>query len=160
MSNSKPDALSRQFPGDGVPGAAEDTILPPSCLVAPVTWDTEQRVMAALENQPGPSTYPPDWLFVPAELQSFCSNRFWCPALVRDTHQFVLACCTCCRSKPSNLAPAGLRHPLPVPHRPWSRVFLDLAGLVTCEQPFAVLHLSIPPPGLNVFCGWSMHITP
>uniref|UniRef100_A0A674PJ94 Uncharacterized protein n=1 Tax=Takifugu rubripes TaxID=31033 RepID=A0A674PJ94_TAKRU len=68
--NVKPDALSHQFLGTEDTALNPDTILPAPCLVASLTWEVEERVKAALENQPGPSSCPPDRLFVPDGLRS------------------------------------------------------------------------------------------
>ena len=68
--NVKPDALSRQFTEREESTANPDTILPSTCLVAPLTWEVEERVRSALVGHLGPSTCPPDRLFVPAALRS------------------------------------------------------------------------------------------
>ena len=52
-------------------------------------------------------------------------RRFWWSTLAEDTQSFVNACPTCNQHKPTLQAPAGLLHPLPVPHRPWSHISLD-----------------------------------
>ena len=52
-------------------------------------------------------------------------RRFWWSTLAEDTLSFVNACPTCNQQKPTLQAPAGLLHPLPVPHRPWSHISLD-----------------------------------
>ncbi|KAF7641342.1 hypothetical protein LDENG_00284500, partial [Lucifuga dentata] len=58
--NIKPDALSHQFQDEVESGPHSDAILPASCIVAPVSWEIEDKIKAALEDQPGPSTCPPD----------------------------------------------------------------------------------------------------
>lgn len=145
--NVKPDALSRQFAEreDSAPGP--DTILPTSISVASLTWEVEERVKAALEDQPDPSSCPPDCLFVPQTLRSdvlqwahssrltchpgiqrtreVLQQRFWWSTLEEDTQGFINACPVCNQHKPSHRAPAGFLQPLPVPHRPWSHISLD-----------------------------------
>ncbi|KAI3361597.1 hypothetical protein L3Q82_013737 [Scortum barcoo] len=68
--NVKPDALSRQFLKDEDVTPCPDTIISPSHLVAPLTWEIEERVKATQEGQPGPSACPQNRLFVPPSLRS------------------------------------------------------------------------------------------
>lgn len=145
--NIKPDALSHQSAGIESPAQEPETILPSTTLVAPLTWEVEERVKAALEDQPSPSSCPPNRLFVPSALRSdvlqwahcsrltchpgiqrtkgFLQQRFWWATLEEDTREFVNACPVCNQHKPSHQAPAGLLQPLPVPHRPWSHISSD-----------------------------------
>ena len=60
--NTKPDALSRQFPEYPDETAETSTIVPASCLVASVTWEMEEKVRAASLNQTAPSSCPPTHL--------------------------------------------------------------------------------------------------
>jgi hypothetical protein len=46
--------------------------------------------------------------------------------MVPDISTFVAACTICEQNKTPRQAPAGLLQPLPVPHRPWSHIYLDL----------------------------------
>lgn len=55
--NIKTDALSWQFVGDEDPVEGPETIFPPPCVVASLTWDVEEKVQAATTGQPGPSSY-------------------------------------------------------------------------------------------------------
>lgn len=160
--NIKPDALSRQFPECSDEMVEPSTIIPASCLVASVTWEIEERVRAATEDQPGPSSCPPDRLFVPAHLRSdvlqwghasrltchpgiqrtrdFLRRRFWWSSLVEDVRDYVNACPVCNQNKTSRHPPAGYLHPLPVPHRPWSHISLDfVTGLPTSKGHTAIL---------------------
>ena len=57
MSSLK--ALSRQFMEKEEATANPDTILPSTCLVAPLTWEVEERVRTALGGHSGPSACPP-----------------------------------------------------------------------------------------------------
>ena len=72
--NVKPDALSLQFSEKEESTANPDTILPSTCLVAPLTWEIEERVRTSLGGHSGPSACPPDHLFVPAALRSDVLN--------------------------------------------------------------------------------------
>jgi len=160
--NIKPDALSRQFPECPDVTAEPSTIVPASCLIASVTWEIEERVRAATEDQPGPSSCPTDRLFVPAQLRSdvlqwghasqlschpgimrtrdFLQQRFWWSSLEEDVRSFVNACPVCNQNKSSRHPPAGFLHPLPVPQHPWSHISLDfVTGLPTSKGQTAIL---------------------
>lgn len=160
--NTKPDALSRQFQREGRPNRKSESILPESCLVAMVTWDIEERVREATEGQPGPSSCPPNRLFVPSTLRSevlqwahssrlachpgtqrtqhALRQRFWWPTLREDAQDFVKACPVCNQNKTPRQAPAGLLQPLPVPHRPWSHISVDfVTGLPSSRGNTVIL---------------------
>lgn len=145
--NKKPDALSRQFQGEGEEVTIPAPILPNSHLIASVTWQIEDRVRAALEDQPGPSTCPDNRLFVPKDLRPevlhwahtsrltchpgglrtirFLQQRFWWASLEEDVRAYVSACPVCSQNKSSHQSPAGLLQPLPIPYRPWSHISMD-----------------------------------
>lgn len=93
--NVKPDALSRQFLAKEEPASGPKTILPSSHRVASLTWEVEEKVKAALENQPGPSACPPDRLFVVSALRSDVlqwthSSRLTCHPGIQRTKEMVL----------------------------------------------------------------------
>ena len=145
--NIKPDALSRQFVVGEEDSPSPDNILPSPRVMAALTWGVEERVRAALEDHPGPSSCPQDRLFVPQELRTevlqwahdsrltchpgilrtkeVLQRRFWWATLNEDTRDFVNACPVCNQNKAPRRAPAGHLQPLPVPHRPWSHICLD-----------------------------------
>ncbi|KAI3364400.1 hypothetical protein L3Q82_010825 [Scortum barcoo] len=131
--NVKPDALSRQFLKDEDVTPCPDTIISHSHLVAPLTWEIEERVKAVQEGQPGPSACPQNRLFVPPcpppSLRSdvlqwahssrltchpgiqrtidVVRQRFWWATMNEDTRGgFVKACPVCSRHKSSHHAPA------------------------------------------------------
>lgn len=160
-SNIKPDALSRQFGSEEAP-LAPSTILPPSCVVAAVTWEIEDVVKRAQQLQPDPGTGPANRLFVPdvvrsqvlqwahesrfachpgmSRTQSLLKRHFWWPTMVTDSRAFVSACSVCARGKASNKPPAGLLRPLPVPGRPWSHIAVDfVTGLPSSQGNTVVL---------------------
>ena len=68
--NIKPDALSRQFQEEEREVGEPDTILPSSHLIATLIWEVEERVRAAIQDQPIPSSCPPERLYVPSDLRS------------------------------------------------------------------------------------------
>ena len=158
----KPDVLSRQFPECSDETVEPSTIVLASCLVASVTWEIEEKVRAATEDQPGPSSCPPDCLFVPAHrrsdvlqwghaswltchpdiqrTQDFLQQPFWWSSLKKDVRGYVNTCPVCNQNKTSRRPPAGFLHPLPVPHRPWSHISLDfVTGLPTSKGDTAIL---------------------
>jgi RNase H-like domain found in reverse transcriptase/Integrase zinc binding domain/Retroviral aspartyl protease/Chromo (CHRromatin Organisation MOdifier) domain len=57
---------------------------------------------------------------------SLVKRRFYWPAMDSDIVQYVISCDSCQRNKPSHQSTMGLLQPLPIPHRPWSQVSLDL----------------------------------
>ncbi|TWW59252.1 Retrovirus-related Pol polyprotein from transposon opus [Takifugu flavidus] len=102
------DASDVGFLGTEDTALNPDPILPAPCLVTSLTWEVEERVKVALENQPGPSSCPPERLFVPEGLRSdvlrtkeVLQRRFW---------------------------PLPVTCNLSVPDRPWSHISL---GFVT-----------------------------
>ncbi|KAI3367038.1 hypothetical protein L3Q82_009675 [Scortum barcoo] len=62
--NIKPDALSRQFSVEEKV-QEEENILPTSRVFAAITWDIENAVLRAQQQQPDPGQGPPGRLFVP-----------------------------------------------------------------------------------------------
>lgn len=144
--NVKPDALSRQFSAEETPTEPE-TIVPPSCVIAALTWEIEAKVRQAQSTQPGPGNGPPNCLFVPDSVRSqvlqwahsshltchpgfhrtvsFLKRHFWWPTMDADTRSFVAACSICARNKTTTKPSSGLLRPLAIPHRPWSHIALD-----------------------------------
>lgn len=55
---SKNVKLSWQFADEEEPTVGAEIILPPSCVVASLTWEVEERVQAATARSPGPSACP------------------------------------------------------------------------------------------------------
>ncbi|GJE98499.1 polyprotein [Phanerochaete sordida] len=53
---------------------------------------------------------------------------YWWPTLGKDTRRFCDSCGVCQVNKPSNQAPAGLLHSLPIPSRPWGSIAMDFVG--------------------------------
>ena len=54
------------------------------------------------------------------------NRRFWWTSVRRDMEEFVVACPVCTRAKTNSQRPQGLLQPLPVPHRPWSHIAIDI----------------------------------
>lgn len=53
---------------------------------------------------------------------------YWWPTLGNDVLKFCLSCGTCQTTKPSNQAPAGLLHSMPIPTYPWQSISMDFLG--------------------------------
>lgn len=72
--------------------------------------------------------------------KEFLRRRFWWESLDKDVKEFVKACPICNQNKSSHQAPAGLLHPLPVLHRPWSHISLDfVTGLPPSQGHTTIL---------------------
>ena len=52
-------------------------------------------------------------------------RSYWWPQWRAQVEQYVQKCDSCQRHKPTNLKPAGLLQPLPIPGRPWESVSMD-----------------------------------
>ncbi|KAK2906403.1 hypothetical protein Q8A73_010346 [Channa argus] len=144
--NVKPDALSHIHAPETSSNDPKP-ILRLSCVLGALTWEIEQTVRTAQQQEPDPGTGPPGLLFVPSQVRSqvlqwvHCSKfschpgadrsinllrrHFWWPSLVKDTREFVVACATCARGKTPKTPPNGLLQPLPIPSCPWSHNALD-----------------------------------
>jgi len=59
--------------------------------------------------------------------QALSSRYFW-PGLSKDVRKYTASCPQCLRNKSSNQVPAGLLHPLPVPHERFSDIAMDFVG--------------------------------
>jgi hypothetical protein len=61
-------------------------------------------------------------------------HSFW-PKMRATVHEYTATCPVCQKTKPSNVKPIGLLHPLPVPNKKWEHVSLDLiTQLPTCKD--------------------------
>ncbi|KAK3574387.1 hypothetical protein QTP86_006576 [Hemibagrus guttatus] len=144
--NSKADALPRRH---DPPQAASkpEPILPPSIIIAPVTWDLMDEIQREQQSEPTPPGCPPTKHYVPSNLRirvlqwvhtSLCSghpgisrtlrltqNSFWWPSMVKDVATYVKSCSVCAQSKTPKELPSGLLQPLPIPQRPWSHLSID-----------------------------------
>lgn len=156
--NIKPDALSRQFSAIDVPPGPE-TILPPSCVVAPISWEIESAVREAQQAQPDPGNELPNCLFVPDTVQvlqwvhasrfachpggkrtlSLLRRHFWWPSMEADTRDYVAACSVCARGKSSHRPSEGLLQRLPIPSRPWSHIAMDFVTGLPVSQGNSVI---------------------
>ncbi|KAK3511603.1 hypothetical protein QTP70_011262 [Hemibagrus guttatus] len=144
--NSKADALSRRCDHPQTE-FKPDPILPPSIIIAPVTWDLMDEIQREQQGEPTPPGCPPTKHNVPSNLRirvmqwvhtSLCSghpgisrtlrltqNSFWWPSIVKDVATYVKSCSVCAQSKTPKELPSGLLQPLPIPQRPWSHLSID-----------------------------------
>lgn len=72
-SGRKPDALSHQFQEKEDAISEHVLILSAHGMVATLTWEIEERVRSAIEDQPGPSSVPRGCLFLLPALRSDAS---------------------------------------------------------------------------------------
>ncbi|KAI2668864.1 Transposon Tf2-6 polyprotein [Labeo rohita] len=108
--NTKADALSRLHEPD-LPIGNPEPILPPSMILAPVTWDIMTEISEAQVQDPVPAECPPNLVYVPLALRprllakvhntpssghpgieatlQLLGNRFWWPGQRTDTIQFI-----------------------------------------------------------------------
>ena len=54
------------------------------------------------------------------------ARRFWWPHMSKTVRQYVTACPSCQRNKPSNQLPGGLLQPIPIPKAKWEEMTMDL----------------------------------
>ncbi|KAK1803223.1 hypothetical protein P4O66_021227 [Electrophorus voltai] len=74
--NIKPDALSHQWESSP-PSAPPSTVVPRSCIVAPIQWGVEKAVHQALMAEPDPAGGPPGWLLIKVITVCNCNiNQF------------------------------------------------------------------------------------
>lgn len=114
--NSKADALSRRH-DHPLTDHQPESILPPSIIIAPVTWDLMDEIQREQSNEPAPQGCPTNKQYVPSRLRlrvmqwvhtSLCSghpgisrtlhltqNSFWWPGMVKDVTNYVKSCFVC-----------------------------------------------------------------
>ncbi|XP_045905854.1 uncharacterized protein LOC123971201 [Micropterus dolomieu] len=132
--NTKPHALSRMFhsPTDT---PSPDTILPPSCVVAAVSWEIESVIREAQRTHLEPGNGPANSFF---DLDPVRSQ------VLQWVHNSRFACHPGYRHRP----PFGELHLLPMPGRPWSHIALDyVTGLPPSQVPCALCPGPLLPPG-------------
>ncbi|KAI2661149.1 Transposon Tf2-6 polyprotein [Labeo rohita] len=163
--NGKPDALSWLFEAE-TDSTSLTPIVPPSQVVAAVTWEVESRVREALGGVPIPAGCPEGLLFVPRPVRtsvlqwghsskltchpgaartiSLIKQRFWWPAMARDAHEFVLACPVCAGFSDRCLS---LRDPGPTLLWTLSQAYPCLMVLTVVDRFSKAVHF-IPLPKL------------
>lgn len=87
--NVEPDALSRHYQSGEETSPESSSILPAQCLVAVVSWEIEERVRAALEDQSGPSGPPGGLVDV---LKWAHDSRLSCHPGIQTRKVFVQQC--------------------------------------------------------------------
>jgi Integrase zinc binding domain len=56
------------------------------------------------------------------------ARTYYWPGMAKDIRRHVQECDTCQRTKRSNLPPAGILRPMPIPSRPWCSFAMDFLG--------------------------------
>ncbi|KAL0146463.1 hypothetical protein M9458_058231 [Cirrhinus mrigala] len=125
--NSKADALSRRYDRPIKPLKPEP-ILPPTVILAPISWDIMDGIHRKQEQDQPPPQCPPNKHAghpgISRTLQ-LTKNSFWWPTMTKDITMFVKSCQVCAQSKTPKELPSGLLQPLPIPQRPWSHLSID-----------------------------------
>ncbi|KAL0154822.1 hypothetical protein M9458_049085 [Cirrhinus mrigala] len=158
--NSKADALSRQHDPhlDLLP---PEPILPPTVILAPISWDIMEEIQRRHEQDPPPPQCPPNKHYVPLDMRQqvlqwvhtslsaghpgisrtlhLVKNSFWWPSMTADTSTFVKSCQICAQSKTPKELPSGLLQPLPIPQRPWSHLSIDFVTDLPPSQGFTTI---------------------
>ncbi|CAM4735482.1 unnamed protein product [Leuciscus chuanchicus] len=158
--NSKADALSRRYDPPSEYNSPEP-ILPPSIIIAPVTWDLMEEIQLAHQQEPPPINNPHNKLYVPQTLRQrvmqwvhtslssghpgisrtlhLLQNSFWWPSMTRDVAIYVKSCPVCAQSKTPKELPSGLLQPLPIPQRPWSHLSIDFITDLPLSNGFTTI---------------------
>ncbi|KAI2649352.1 Transposon Tf2-6 polyprotein [Labeo rohita] len=158
--NSKADALSRQH-DPHMDLLTPEPILPPTVILAPISWDIMEEIQRGHEQDPPPPQCPPNKHYVPQNMRQqvlrwvhtslsaghpgisrtlhLVRNSFWWPSMTADTTTFVKSCQICAQSKTPKELPSGLLQPLPIPQRPWSHLSIDFVTDLPPSQEFTTI---------------------
>uniref|UniRef100_A0A3B1KK37 Gypsy retrotransposon integrase-like protein 1 n=1 Tax=Astyanax mexicanus TaxID=7994 RepID=A0A3B1KK37_ASTMX len=158
--NGKADALSRLFEKEKTQSDPQ-TILNPSCILAPIQWDIEEDIRQASRSEPTPHNCPANRVFVPescrdrlirwahtslatghpgtARTYHLLGERYWWPRMEPEIHAFIQSCSLCARIKSPRSLPAGKLEPLPIPLRPWSHLSIDFLTDLPPSQTFTTI---------------------
>ncbi|KAL0199172.1 hypothetical protein M9458_007712, partial [Cirrhinus mrigala] len=158
--NSKADALSQQHdpPMDLHP---PEPILPPTVILAPISWDIMEEIQRRHDQDPPPPQCPPNKHYVPQDMRHqvlqwvhtslsaghpgisrnlhLLKNSFWWPSMTKDTTAFIKSCQICAQSKTPKELPSGLLQPLPIPQRPWSHLSIDFVTDLPPSHEFTTI---------------------
>ncbi len=118
--NSKADALSRRY-DPPTKNLTPEPILPPTVVLAPVTWDIMEELQREQQQDRTPDQCPPNRQYVPHNLHPriiqwvhasissghpgisrtlhLLQNSFWWPSMSRDVTTYVKSCQVCAQSK-------------------------------------------------------------
>ncbi len=67
------------------------------------------------------------------------SRRYFWPGLSKDVRKYITSCSQCLRNKSNNQVPAGLLHPLPIPHERFSDIAMDFVGPLPKSDGFDMI---------------------
>ncbi|MCH90884.1 hypothetical protein A2U01_0011807, partial [Trifolium medium] len=70
-------------------------------------------------------------------------SQFYWPTMREDIHKYVLQCSICQQAKASNVLPAGLLQPLPIPSQVWEDVAMDFITGLPNSHGFTVIMVVI-----------------
>ncbi|KAL0170543.1 hypothetical protein M9458_035139, partial [Cirrhinus mrigala] len=133
------------------PGSKNKPILPPTVILAPISWDIMEEIQRRHEQDPPPPQCPPNKHYVPQDMRQqvfqwvyhthyiWWKNSFWWPSMTADTSTFVKSCQICAQSKTPKELPSGLLQPLPIPQRPWSHLSIDFVTDLPPSQGFTTI---------------------
>ncbi|KAI2654625.1 Transposon Tf2-9 polyprotein [Labeo rohita] len=118
--NGKADALSRRH-DPPVDHQSPEPILPPTVILAPISWDIMEEIQREQQHDPPPTNCPPTKHYVPQTLRTrviqwvhsslssghpgisrtlqLVRNSFWWPSMTKDITTYVKACSLCAQSK-------------------------------------------------------------
>ncbi|KAI2644826.1 Transposon Tf2-8 polyprotein [Labeo rohita] len=113
--NSKADALSRRH-DPRLEQQPPKPILPPTVILAPISWDIMEEIQHEQQRKPPPTTVP-------------------------QTSTLYLA--TYGISKTPKELPSGLLQPLPIPQRPWSHLSIDFITDLPPSNEFTTILVTI-----------------
>ncbi|KAK3513165.1 hypothetical protein QTP70_009680 [Hemibagrus guttatus] len=135
--NSKADALSRRHDHPQT-DVKPESILPPSIIIAPITWDLMDEIQREQQSEHTPPGCPPHKHYVPSNLRirvmhwihtslfsghpdisrtlHLTQNAFRWPSMVKDVANYVKSCSVCAQSKTPKELPSGYQPPM----FPWS----------------------------------------
>ncbi|KAI2664083.1 Transposon Tf2-6 polyprotein [Labeo rohita] len=162
--NGKADALSRRH-DPPVDHQSPEPILPPTVILAPISWDIMEEIQREQQHDPPPTNCPPTKHYVPQTLRTrviqwvhsslssghpgisrtlrLVRNSFWWPSMTKDITTYVKACSLCAQSKTPKQLPSGLLHPLPIPQRPWSHLSIDFVTDLPLSNEFTTILVTI-----------------
>ncbi len=118
-------------------------------FVCPIEWVLDDQSRAATLEEPAPPGGPERRSYVPTALHltlldalhtspgsghpgiqrtlSLLWNRYWWPSMAEDVTRFVRSCSVCAITSTPRRLPEGKLVPLPIPHRPWPHLGIDIA---------------------------------
>lgn len=125
-----------------------ESILSPSVIIAPITWDPMEVLQWAQQHEPTPPNCSPSKHYIPLDLRlrvmqwvhtgisctlHLLQNSFWWSSKIKDVATYIKACQVCAQSKTPKELPSGLLQPLPF-HNVLGHISQWMLSL-TCPSP-------------------------